>query len=242
MSQMNFDTTLNTTIDNSNMFHPSMFQNPQMDQTVLDDIDGMRNMNPTDLWQKQVCARTAGQYAANDRSQFTVRFDPKDLPFSRAEIESFKVRLEPLMQNTLNNQQPSLLFYFFFSKANVETLQKNIRFTVNKWSGHHVGAQSEADLLLLMERVFSENAKHMDEKRAPTRILLRYIQAEVSRLNEFVINIAVPDVVDGVEQHLAFLKQMETPRSAMSLQRPMDTRVTGTTQYRSPTDILSMKN
>jgi hypothetical protein len=90
-----------------------------------------------------------------------------------------------------------------------------------------------------MGQIYDGNARNIDEANAPSKYLFRYIRQELERLNEIVVNETVPIIIDALEQHVSYLKQVDKPRSPESLSRPMDTKITGIAEYRSPTDILS---
>lgn len=235
-NQYMFNTTLAVDAGNVAYSHPSLFQTPAVDNALLNDIDKAKLVNPATIWHTKVLPE---KLASTMQSQYTVPFDPKDPPLRKAEKWQMLSKLDPIIDKTLDNVRPTLLFYHFFSKQNFATLQNNIRYAVNKWSGHHVGEQSPLELTLLMEKIYSDHAKNMDEDNAPSKMLLKHIRNEVGRLNELVVNATVPIIVNGLEQHLSYLNMVDNPRSAASLSRPLDTKITGTTVYRSPTDLLA---
>lgn len=224
-----------TTTQANNAGHPSMFQNAPMDFSMDDNIEVAKRTNPMDMWQNKLIPK---EQQGNSRNYIRIPSDPRDPPFTAEEKELLIIKLDPVAEKTLNNVQPTLLFSFFFSKNNIATLQRDLRYVVNKWSGHHVGDQSEAELVIIMQKVYKENARMVDENTAPTKALLRHIKNQLGILNEITVNEAAPLIINQVEQHMSYLKQLETPRSALSLARPMDTSITGTKQYRSPTSVL----
>ncbi len=233
-----FSTTLSVDPGSQNLSHPSFFQNPEKDLELIHNIDVAKSTDPQDLWQKNVSFFCASNPSNVDRSQFSMPYDPNDPPLTIQERCALLEKLDPIMRVTLTNVTPTLLFYLFFSKQNVANIQQNIRFTVNKYSGYHIGNQSLVELTIAMESIYSQHARQIDEHTAPSRVLMYHIKQEVARLNELLINEIVPTIVNGVEQHTAYLKQAATPRSALSLSRPIDTRITGTKIYRSSTDIF----
>ena len=233
---MDFDTTLGMEPDYAGAGHPSFFQNPVMDQKMLDNIDNAKITDPASLWKKQ----TSLKKGENERSFYTIPFDPLDPPFSKQELQQFVTKLDPITSVTGNNVTPTLLFHFFFSKQNITNMQKNIRYSVNKWSGFNVGDQSLIQLMIIMEGIFNSKARHLDESSAPSRMLLEHIYGEISRLNELVLQEVVPIVVNQVEQHVSYMKRVDNPVSSASLQRPMDTKITGTKVFRASTDILAL--
>ena len=216
-----------------------MFQTPDIDEFLDDDIAKAKSTDPVNLWQIKVSPFGISNQT-NLESQYTVPYDPRDPPLTAIERMSLIRNFRPVIDKTFDNRQPSILFYIFFSTYNLQTLQNNIRYSVNKWSGHHVGEQSNLELTRIMENVFSTHARHIDEYNAPTKMMFAYIRTEVGRLNELVINSAVPIVVDGLLQHMAYMKRVDNPVSVNSLERPLDTKITGTTVFRSPIDLLSL--
>lgn len=225
-----FDTTLGVRTGLYNSSHPSIFQTPLIDEQILNDVENGKKIKPTDLWKTN---NTPGT------SFSSIKEDPSDPPFTQNEKDILYNKLEPVIETTFVNTIPSLLFCFFFSKFNIETLQKNIRFSVNKWSGHHVGNQSLTELLIIMEKIFSENAQHIDENKAPSKFLLKFIYKEIARLNEFVLQESVPIIINQVEQHILYLKTVDNPVSPLALQRPQESSITGTKIFRSTTDIFN---
>jgi len=234
---MEFPATFSVYPGNVGLGHPSMFQNPVVDVQLDKNPGKISDVDPSSMW----LANTS--YMAPNRGlnlpQYTVPYDPKDPPLNRQERRLLIQKFQPIADKTFTNNQPNLLYYLFFSAENVRTLQNGIRYAVNKWSGHHVGDQSLLELSRIMEEVFAKHANNIDENNAPSRYLFVHLRTETGRLNELVINEAVPLVIDAVEQHIAYMQQVDNPVSATSLQRPVDTNITGTTLYRSPTDILN---
>lgn len=228
-------------LDNFNIGHPSFFQNPLKDKEILANLDKAKFTNPLEMWQNKVSFDTD---KSNDNTEslsgYTIKYDIKDPPLSKQELDKLKDSLDPVIFETLNNCEPNLLFYTFFSKENIANLQKTIRFTVNKWSGYHIGDQSIVELVLVMEHIFSTRARLIDENRAPSKVLFKHNYNEIYRLNELVVNEAVPIIVDKVNQHMQYVEKVENPLSSKSLARPEDTRITGTKLYRASTDLLAL--
>ena len=223
-------TTCNVIPDNYSISHPSIFQNPLKDKQIMSDLNTAKATTPGEMWSNQINAREAEQYP----------YDASDPPFTTQEIENIKMILKPAMNVTLSSVMPSLLFFYFFSANNISNIQLKLRYAVNKWSGYHVGEQSLTELMVIMENIFTSKARHLNEGRTSSQMLLRYIRTEVERLNELVINEACPIIINGIEQHVNFMKKMDSPLSAAGLQRPMNTKVTGMMEYRSTNDILSL--
>lgn len=223
--------------NNFTMAHPSMFQTPANDTERFSVMEQAKSLNPTAHW---TIPTAKPQNALPRRDDGGFKYDPRDPPFTTAECSEIIRKLKPVREDTMTNARPTLLYYFFYSEENVKTLQKNIRYTVNKYSGFNVGEASLLELMLVMENVFTANANHIDEQRAPSSVLLRHIRSQLSILDDLVVNEAVPVIINAAEQHMSYLKRVENPISSQSLQRPMDTRVTGTKVYRSLTDVFAL--
>lgn len=236
---MDFNTTLAVDAGNVSMGHPSMFQTPSIDIKLDSDVATAKSVNPTDIWMRK---HAFPVNSSNMSSGYTLSSDPNDPPLTDREREIIIHKMGPLMDKTLNRMKPTLLFYTFFSKGNFLELQRNIRYAVNKWSGYNVGDQSLMELTLIMEYIFQAMARPIDEDNAPSKMLLSYIRNEIGRLNELVVNEATPIIINNVEQHLGYMKMVDGGISATALQRPMDTKVTGTMVYRSPTDVLTPRD
>jgi hypothetical protein len=137
---------------------------------------------------------------------------------------------------------PTLLFHTFFSGKNITSLQHEIRFSVNKWSGFNIGEQSLLELQIIMKNAYDKYAHEIDETRTSRRELYLHNQQQIRWLNEIVINLSVPLIIDAVEQHLAFLKAFDTPVSKAGLERPINTNTFGTIQYKTASDIFGEAN
>ncbi len=221
--------------NNYSRSHPSLFQTPAMDIQRFEVMDHAKTANPNSFWTIPVIKTQA---VGTNGTGNHFRYDPRDPPFTSQEREEIVRKLKPIALETLSNAMPTLLFYFFFSEENIKTLQKNIRYTVNKYSGFNVGDASLIELRVLMDSIFVANAQHIDEHSAPSSVLLKHIRAQLIRLDDLVVNEAVPIVINGAEQHMGYLKRVDNPMSSESLQRPMDTSIAGTKVYRSLTDVL----
>ena len=216
--------------DNFSRAHPSLFQTPAMDIQRFDVMEQAKTASPNSFW---TIPTTKARPASNAFPR-----DPRDPPFTVQEREAMIRKLNPIASETLSNAMPTLLFYFFFSEENVKTLQKNIRYTVNKYSGYNVGDTSLIELRILMDSIFVANAQHIDEYQAPSSVLLKHIRSQLAILDDLVVNEAVPIIVNGAEQHMGYLKRVDNPVTSESLQRPMDTSIAGTRVYRSMSDVL----
>lgn len=236
-----FDTTLSVISTNKWNGHPSQFQTPHTDSLLTKKAEVAKTFNPVDIWQRQMNKMSIIQNGGNERTSSGIRvyFDPNDHPLSKQETADLVAKLDPVILVTLNNTIPNLLFYSFFSKNNVKNLHRLIRYTVNKWSGFHVGEQSSIELTIIMEKIFTDYAQHIDEGVAPSKTLFKHIKNQIGSLNDLVVNEAAPIVINQIEQHVSFVKQKESVLDSSSLSRPIDTSITGTHIMRSISDIFT---
>lgn len=234
------------------VYHPSLFQTPMIDQQINDNPTLIQTTNPGEMWQNKVSPGTDTIPGANSRAPFD--WDPLDPPLTSQEIDTLIKKADPILNTSLNNNTgvgsrsvsgglgtglPSLLYAFFMSKANLALLQKQLRYVVFKWSGYHIGDQSALNLALAMESIYETYAKHIDESRTSSKVLFKWINKEITRLNELLINECAPNIINNVEQHMSYMNSVQHPTSDASLARPIDTRVTGTMEYRDINDIMS---
>lgn len=203
--------------------HPSRFQDPPLDLTKTNVL----NLTPIQvspiLFQQQQNIQNIQKQSKSNLSDI--------------QIQTIKSKLNPIIIQSTNNIIPDLLFYFFFSESNVDNLQKKIKYTVNKWSNFNIGDQSLTELIVVMEGIFIEYAKHLDDKHTPPSILFRNIQNQLNILNQFVIKETVPIIINNVEQHVAFLDEFENKATTKTFERPINTNLTGTMIYRSTNDL-----
>ncbi len=129
--------------NNYSRSHPSLFQTPAMDIQRFEVMDHAKTANPNSFWTIPVIKTQA---VGTNGTGNHFRYDPRDPPFTSQEREEIVRKLKPIATETLSNAMPTLLFYFFFSEENIKTLQKNIRYTVNKYSGFNVGDASLIEL------------------------------------------------------------------------------------------------
>ena len=135
----------------------------------------------------------------------------------------------------------TLLTFLFFSEKNVNNLQDVIRHLIYKETKRVIDKQNHNDLLIIMRSIFLEYHRHpllFDENTPQEQIdkLLIEYTAEVSRLNELVINDVVPRVLSGFQQYLDYLHDAST--QPIPISRPKNTSVTGSRIYKSVTSVL----
>jgi hypothetical protein len=133
------------------------------------------------------------------------------------------------------------LTFLFFSKQNVDNIQKLIRMLVNKHTGQTIDNQSNTELLIVMRSIFLEYSRHpklIDESMSENvkKQLLTQYTLEVDRLNKLVIDATVPLIISQLQQYLIYLDDASSPLRVMD--KPLSTSVKGTKNYRSSTQVL----
>jgi hypothetical protein len=133
------------------------------------------------------------------------------------------------------------LTFLFFSKQNVDNIQKLIRMLVNKHTGQTIDNQSNTELLIVMRSIFLEYSRHpklIDESMSEDvkkKLIIQYT-LEVDRLNKLVVDNTVPSIVSQLQQYLMYLDDASSPLRVMD--KPLSTSVKGTKSYRSSTQVL----
>lgn len=163
----------------------------------------------------------------------TYQFSENDLPLTKKIVQTYYSLLKPVIPST-SNSISTLLFYTFFSEHNLKVLNKQIIDTVYKWSKHMTCEQSQTTLVQLMEYIYENNARNIDEYTAPKSITIKHIKAQIIILNGLVIDKAVPIIIDGIQQHLAYLDQVDKPKV---VDRPVFDDSYGTYEYRTTDQI-----
>lgn len=133
------------------------------------------------------------------------------------------------------------LTFLFFSKQNVDNVQKLIRMLVNKHTGQNIDNQSNTELLIIMRSIFLEYSRHpklIDESMSENvkKQLLTQYTLEVDRLNKLVVDATVPLIISQLQQYLIYLDDASSPLRVMD--KPLSTSVKGTKNYRSSTQVL----
>lgn len=122
-------------------------------------------------------------------------------------------------ENTLNyTQEGTPLSNAYFSKENVEMVQRDIRNTVYELcqrdndpilTNHkpiRIGNQNEMQLQIIMRSIYLQYAKHLDYN----------ISQQIRELNDLVIREAVPGIITNLKQYLGYTADIQR------LPMPMD--------------------
>ena len=108
----------------------------------------------------------------------------------------------------------------FFSEANFENLQRQIRFRVYEQTKFVIDQQDKKKLALLMRGVYFQFAKNLDQ---PTK---EEIYDEIAALNKIVVAQAIPQIIKAVIAHKQYLRDISKPYTLMD--RPKAESVKGT--------------
>ena len=134
------------------------------------------------------------------------------------------------------------LTFLFFSKDNINNIQRLIRMIVYKQVQVVIDNQNINDLQIVMRSIFLAYSRHpkliddtMPEEERTA--LLRLYTKEVDRLNQLVINEVVPLVISGLQQYLIYLKDSSSPLRVGPV--PEYVSSSGEREYRSITEVLS---
>lgn len=117
------------------------------------------------------------------------------------------------------NQPRTPLLEAFFGVPNMDVLQNRLRATIQQQAGYAIDRQSDTDLLVIMRKVFAEHASNVQQN----------LPAEVKRMNDIVLGVAVPMVATGVAGYLAYLR--DASRLPEPLARGAQTSVKGTKTF-----------
>lgn len=108
---------------------------------------------------------------------------------------------------------PTPLARRFFSRRNIDWLQRELASYVLRRTGVRIGRQSDEQLVIMMRYVYRQSGRNVGGA------------AEVARLNTLVLREAVPQVGSGIEQHLMYLH--DASQLAVPLPRGQATTVKG---------------
>jgi hypothetical protein len=120
------------------------------------------------------------------------------------------IRLQLVKNVTKTNiDNISILKETFFSDENIELINKQIILTIWKRTNkkYRVGFQNKDNLLVVMQYVFLENAKHLPYD----------IKGQIRDLNCQVVGEILPNVITNFEQKLGYLRDIERRQPLVDL-------------------------
>lgn len=141
-------------------------------------------------------------------------YDNAEAPFSAFADVPVAVGPEVGLQRS-THLAPTPLSEKFFSRANVDALQRALRDVIRRRMGYAIDRQSDQQLMIVMRYVFMQRARHEGG------------DAEVRRLNDEVLREIAPQVASGVEQYIGYLRDASTLPTPMA--RGQATSIKGTT-------------
>lgn len=114
----------------------------------------------------------------------------------------------------------------FFSKSNVDNIQKTIKNIVLKTLNVELTQnQNTESLLMVMRYVYLQDG----------RFLKYNINEQVEMLNKKLLNIIMPDIITGVKQQLGYIKYINSPLTPID--RPFSDSVKGSKMPRAISDL-----
>ena len=125
----------------------------------------------------------------------------------------------------INIQAKTPLSDVFFSQANIDNLQNQIRYRLYLYSDNNytIERQSDTELKIVMRSYFLQYGKF-------TKCRLR---EQIAELNELVIQYCVPYIYDQIKQYNSYIQDVET--LPMPLEHPKNLSSKGTRNLRSVT-------
>jgi hypothetical protein len=123
-------------------------------------------------------------------------------------IKEFRSQLIKNITKT-NIDNISILKDMFFSDENIELINKQIVLTIWKKTNntYKVGFQNKENLLVIMQYVFLENAKHLPYN----------IKNQIKDLNCQVVGEILPTIITNFEQKLGYLRDIEKRQPLLDL-------------------------
>lgn len=216
-------------------------------------MDTQNLPRPDNLFHPTNYEVTSRDLPANIRTLNSVRID-REQSLSNKELNklvspgSYNLTVDDKRLSKSNTRQlyknlygETLLTQMFFSEANIQNIQKLIRFLIHKETGYVIDNQSNNELLTIMRSLFLEYSAHPklitdDMTQSERNELLKKYTEEVARLNQIVINDTVPRVASQLQQYLDYLRDASQPPKQM--EPPMNVSIAGQRQYRSVTQVL----
>lgn len=92
----------------------------------------------------------------------------------------------------------------FFSKDNIDLLQKTIKMVLYKKTGYVIGRQDDTELLAIMRAMFIQYSRNL------VNCTPDIIRGEVKCLNVQVVNYSVPKINTAVKQYYAYLQDTQS--------------------------------
>jgi len=114
-------------------------------------------------------------------------------------------------------QERSQLSDIYFSKANMELLQKLIIYNVwmNSKKQYNIGEQNNTELIVIMRSMYLQYSKNLKCK----------IKEQIRELNDRVVKYSVEIIITNIKQHKSYINQLDKPLDMID--RGISTSITG---------------
>lgn len=156
----------------------------------------------------------------------------KDQKFPDVKMTTPKNKKNYASEALAGIQEISLLSHLFFSRKNIEEIQKLLRYNVyvNTKQKYIIDSQDETELLIIMR------AKYLEFGRVYNKDA-NQIKSELKRLNIITVNEILPDIITSLEQYAGYIRDSSKPYSLID--RPVNPSIKGiSTENRSVSDVL----
>ena len=203
------------------MFHPSLIETP----SVLPNLGNKKLVKEAKI---------------NDILKEVENLSPqKSFEFIYREDDLPDINTDYLFRNLYGK---TLLTDLFFSRQNVNNLQKLLKFKVYKESEQVIDTQSNTELLIVMRSIFLEYHQHPrlivpEMPEDVKQIYLKQYTAEVARLNELVVEEQVPKIINSIKQYYTYL--YDASRTNPIMDRPEQVSIKGQRQLRTTTQVFA---
>ena len=124
-------------------------------------------------------------------------------------IKDIRFQLIKNITKTNINDDNNILKEIFFSDENIELINKQIILTIWKKTNkkYRVGFQNKENLIIIMQYIFLENARHLPYN----------IKGQIRNLNCEVVGEILPNIITNFEQKLGYLRDIETRQPLLDL-------------------------
>lgn len=209
---------MNTPVPDS-VFHPSFFEEPHVIPIEHRTLDNVRRER---------------KYRLPNEGDLSKLSSPGMHNLTPVKHNTIHINGSVSSQMLANLQENSVLSTLFFSHKNIQNLQHLLRLVVYKESGYKVDNQSVQELLVIMRSIFLQYSKNPGNPPSSTseqqkRKFFNLYKSEIHRLNQLVVNEAVPLIVSQTQQLIDYYRDASVP--ALPNELPKNVNIKGTRQY-----------
>jgi len=134
---------------------------------------------------------------------------------------------EDFIYSTMKDLQKTPLSLAYFSRANVDYLQKKMREIVYQATGHIIGRQSDEELLIIMRSIYLSDAQNMPGQ----------LNTQIANLNYAVLRYAtVNEIIPRVKGYTTYLN--DNLQTNIKLPRPRHMSMKGARINRGTADLI----